>query len=146
MQLKYLFLLIVGSIFSQTISDINGYEWSSWTFSQKSGYVNGFYGGLEGYERVVMQSETEMKDRDQYWHPPMIILLIKEKSGEYSSFLKNITIEELIKRIDGFYIEPDNKGIKLYNALRIINLRSDGQSERGDLLLLKFQKEYLKGN
>ncbi len=146
MQLKYLFLLIVGSIFSQTISDINGYEWSSWTFSQKSGYVNGFYGGLEGYERVVMQSETEMKDRDQYWHPPMIILLIKETSAEYSSFLKNITIEELIKRIDGFYIEPDNKGIKLYNALRIINLRSDGQSERGDILLLKFQKEYLKGN
>jgi len=145
MQLKYLLPLILGSLFSQTISDINGYDWGSWNFSQKSGYINGFYGGLEGYERVVTLSEAELKGRDQYWHPPLIIVLIKETSAEYSSFLKNLTIEELIAMIDGFYIDPDNKGIRLYNALRIINLRSDSQSERGDLLLLEFQKEYLKG-
>ena len=144
MQLKYILPLIIGLLFSQSISDLNGYDWSSWNVSQKSGYINGFYGGLEGYDRVVIWSEIELKERDQYWHSPLIIDLIKATSAEYSSFLRNLTTEELIQRINGFYKEPDNNGIKIYNALRIINLRSDGKSERGDLLLLKFQREYLK--
>jgi len=145
MQIKYILPFIIGSLFSQTVSDVNGYEWSGWNIYQKSGYINGFYGGLEGYNRVVIWSEMELKERDQYWHRPLIVDLIKTTSDEYSSFLKNTTAEELIQRLDGFYTEPDNHGIHIYNAIRIINLRLDGKSERGDLLLLKFQKEYLKG-
>ena len=52
MKLKFLLPLIFGSLFSQNLSDINGYDWGSWDFSQKSGYINGFYGGLAGFEAI----------------------------------------------------------------------------------------------
>ena len=52
---------------------------------------------------------------------------------------------ELTKRLDAFYYEPDNYGIGINNALKIINLREIGKAKAAEDFILNCQKKYLKG-
>ena len=76
MLLKYVIPFFFGLLHTQTVSKTTGLDWTTWELSQKSGYVNGFFSGLEGYEIILLNAEHEFKQRDQYWHSPLVIDII----------------------------------------------------------------------
>lgn len=140
-----IFTLLVGLVFSQTVATVAGYDWTGWHESTKIGYINGFFSGLAGFEIALSEAESMEKERNPYWHAPLVVDITRANSGEYSSFLNTLTGKEIVQRVDGFYTEPDNIGIRIQDAFRVINLRGAGNTEKGDHLLIQFQKEYLKG-
>lgn len=145
MKKSVLLAVLIGVAFSQTVSSVSGFDWMEWHSYTKLGYASGFFSGMNGYKSAVDEAESTQKERNSYWLTPLVVDITRANADEYSSFLNALSVEEIVKRVDGFYTDPDNSGIQLVDAFRVINLRADGNSERADRLLIQFQREYLKG-
>ena len=78
--------------------------------------------------------------------PPLIITILNNNSEEYVESIKKFDSIELSKRLDGFYHEPDNFGINITDAIKILNLRELGKGIIADNFLIECQKKYLKDN
>ena len=139
------FLIIISFLFSSDYINQNGEDWKSWIFVKKVGYVNGFLDGFNTYEILLDNSVKMEQDRDPYWLSPLIITLLNKNSEEYVESIKNFDSIEFAKRLDGFYYEPDNFGINITDAIKILNLRELGKGKVADDFLIECQKKYLKG-
>ena len=105
----------------------------------------GFFDGFETYETLLDETiDMEIK-RDPYWLHPLVITILNDNSRNYTDAISKFDSIELSKRLDAFYYEPDNYGISIVNAMKILNLRELGSGKEADTFLLECQKKYLKG-
>ena len=142
---RIIYIILLGFIFSSEVKNLNGNDWKSWNFSNKIGYVNGFFDGFETYETLLDETiDMEIK-RDPYWLHPLVITILNDNSRNYTDAISKFDSIELSKRLDAFYYEPDNYGISIVNAMKILNLRELGSGKEADTFLLECQKKYLKG-
>ena len=137
--------ILLGFAFSFNNVNLNGESWKTWTFPQKVGYVNGFFDGFDTYESLLNKTIEMEKKRDPYWLPPLVITILNKNSINYTESIKEFNSQEFAQRLDGFYYEPDNYGIKIINAIKILNLREYGKGKEADVFLIECQKKYLKG-
>ena len=64
--------------------------------------------------------------------------IIDEHRAKKAGYQVNLVAQAL----DAFYSNYDNTAIPLLEAVRIVSLAQDGETERADLYLLKAQKRY----
>ena len=138
------FLFLINFLFCTDYIVQNGEDWKAWGFVRKVGYVNGFLDGFNTYEVLLDNTIKMEKNRDSYWLPPLIITILNNNSEEYVESIKKFDSIELSKRLDGFYHEPDNFGINITDAIKILNLRELGKGKIADNYLIECQKKYLK--
>ena len=143
--MKYiLHLTFIGFLFSSNHLSQDGEDWKSWKFTRKVGYVDGFLDGFNTYESLLDETIGMEKKRDQYWLPPLIVTILNNNSEDYIKSVKGYDSIEFAKRLDGFYYEPDNYGIEITDAIKILNLRELGKGKVADIFLIECQKRYLK--
>ena len=144
--IKYLqFLIIINFVFSGEITNFNGEDWKNWNLNRKVGFIDGFLNGYLTYNSLVDSTKNIEKKRNIYWLPPLIITMLDSYSEENITKISEFESVELTKRLDAFYYEPDNYGIGINNALKIINLREIGKAKAAEDFILNCQKKYLKG-
>ena len=143
MKIIYL-VLVFNFLYSSNGPVLNGDIWKTWTFVGKVGYVDGFLDGFNTYENLLDNIVLLEKKRDPYWLPPLFITILKNYSIDYLQSVNDFDSVELAKRIDAFYYDPDNFGIKINDAIKILNLREIGKGKVADDFLLECQKKYLK--
>ena len=144
--IKYLqFLIIINFVISGEITNFNGEDWKNWNLNRKVGFVDGFLQGYLTFNSLVDSTKNIEKKRNIYWLPPLIITMLDSYSEENITKISEFESIELTKRLDAFYYEPDNYGIAINNALKIINLREMGKGKVAEDFILDCQKKYLKG-
>ena len=144
--IKYLqFLIIINFVFSGEITNFNGEDWKNWNLNRKVGFVDGFLHGYLTFNSLVDSTKNIEKKRNIYWLPPLIITMLDSYSEENITMISEFESVQLTKRLDAFYYEPDNYGISINNALKIINLREMGKGKVAEDFILDCQKKYLKG-
>jgi len=136
--------ILVCFLFPSSNIKQNGEDWESWSFTKKVGYVEGFFDGFDTYELLLSKTIKMEKKRDPYWLPPLIITILNKNSENYIDSVKKYDSIEFSKRLDGFYHEPDNYGIFIMDAIKILNLRQLGNGKAADIYLIECQKKYLK--
>ena len=96
------------------------------------------------YEALLSNTIKMEKKRDPYWLPPLIVTILNKNSKNHIDSVRKFDSTEFSKRLDGFYYEPDNYGIFIMDAIKILNLRELGNGKEADLFLIQCQKKYLK--
>ena len=97
---RIIYIILLGSIFSSEFKNLNGNDWKSWNFSNKIGYVNGFFDGFETYETLLDETiDMEIK-RDPYWLHPLVITILNDNSRNYTDAISKFDSIELSKRLD----------------------------------------------
>tara|TARA_Y100001968_G_scaffold331361_1_gene385796 strand:+ start:1735 stop:2172 length:438 start_codon:yes stop_codon:yes gene_type:complete len=139
------FLILIAFSFPSEFLHQNGENWKTWKFDRKVGYVDGFLDGFDSYETLLDNTIEMEKRRDPYWLPPLVITVLKNNSEDHINSVKEFDSIELAKRLDGFYYEPDNFGIKITDAIKILNLRKIGKGKIADDFIIDCQKKYLQG-
>jgi len=138
------YFILVGFLFSENNINQNGEDWKSWSFSRKIGYVDGFFDGFNTYESLLSNTIKIEKKRDPYWLPPLIVTILNKNSKNHIDSVRKFDSTEFSKRLDGFYYEPDNYGIFIMDAIKILNLRELGNGKEANLFLIQCQKKYLQ--
>jgi len=138
------YFILVSFLFPTDNIKQDGEDWKSWNFNRKIGYVDGFFDGFNTYEFLLSNTIKMEKERDPYWLPPLIITILNKNSKNHVDSVRKFDSIEFSKRLDGFYHEPDNYGIFIMDAIKILNLREFGSGKEADVFLIECQKKYLK--
>tara|TARA_Y100001935_G_C17274548_1_gene493915 strand:+ start:528 stop:968 length:441 start_codon:yes stop_codon:yes gene_type:complete len=138
-------IIVLNFIIAGETTNINGENWKSWNLNRKVGFIDGFINGYLTYSSLVDSAKNIEKKRNIYWFPPLIITMLESYSEENITKISKFESVELTKRLDAFYYEPDNYGIAINNAIKIVNLREMGKGKIAEDFILDCQKKYLKG-
>ena len=136
-------LLILAPLLAQR--DVDGNHWTRWEPARRLAYLSGFYAGLKA-DRAVFDKAERGQDRGQPGiSDPLVSGLYKWERTEYYSRQIRYDFKMMARLIDVFYTDPDNMGIPVPDALRIIMLRADQAIQRADYLLMLGRRKALEG-
>ena len=138
-------IIVLNFVIAGETTNFNGEDWKNWNLNRKVGFIDGFINGYLTFNSLVDSSKKIEKKRNIYWLPPLIITMLDSYSEENIKKISEFESVELTKRLDAFYYEPDNYGIEINNAIKIINLREMGKGRIAEDFILDCQKKYLKG-
>lgn len=125
--------------------DITGRTWTRWEESRKIAYLGGFYAGLKADAAIFGQAERDHPFRKSVERNPASVDRYKSERREFYARKLKYDFNMIRKLLDVFYTDPDNLLIPVPEAIRIITLREDGNSERADFLLLRERRKALEG-
>ena len=136
-------LVIMAPLLAQR--DVDGSHWTRWEPARRLAYLTGFYAGLKA-DRAVFDQAERGQDRSQPGiSDPLVTGLYKLERTEYYSREIRYDFKMMARLIDVFYTDPDNLGIPLPDALRIVMLRSSKAVQRADYLLMMARRKALEG-
>ena len=124
---------------------MTGRIWNQWEHEHKVLYLVGFYDGYKAHGLVFNQAEHDHPFREPFSTPPSLIVRYKADRTEYYSRNLKLNFNLISDFIDIFYTDPDNLDIPVTEAIRIITLRDEGQTERADFLLRTERRKILQG-
>ena len=141
MKIGILTLIIIKSIYSQSKTKPADF-WKNYTNQEKIAFINGAYGAI-----AKLKSHHKAEVRKQYvhndnWVEPYYIERFYNVADEYIAKDVGYNIKIVALHIDAFYSNSDNTKIPIMQALRIVSLMQDGESEAANLRLLKAQQKY----
>ena len=141
MKLVVLVLAIIQSIHSQSKTSPADF-WKDYTREEKVAFINGAYGAI-----AKLKSHHKAEVRKQYlhndnWIEPYYIKRFYNIADEYIAKDVGYNIKIVSLHIDAFYSNSDNTKIPIMQALRIVSLIQDGESEAANMRLLKAQQKY----
>lgn len=125
--------------------DITGRTWTRWEEDRKIAYLGGFYAGLKADGAIFQQAERDYPLRKSVERNPASVDRYKAERREYYARNLKYDFNMIRKLLDVFYSDPDNLLIPVPEAIHIIALREEGNSERADFLLLRERRKYLEG-
>ena len=137
-----IFLLILAhSIYSQPKTSPAEF-WNAYTSEEKIAFINGAYGAI-----TRLKSHHKSEVRKQYihydnWVEPYYIERFYNIADEYIAKEVGYNIKVVALHIDAFYTNFDNVNIPIMQALRIVSLMQDGESEAANLRLLRAQQKF----
>ena len=135
--------LVPGSAWAQTT--INGRVWDQWDHDHKVLYLMGFYDGFKAHGLVFNQAEHDHPLREPFSTPPSSVIRYKADRQEYYSRNLKLNYKAISDHVDIFYTDSDNLDIPVPEAIRIVALRDEGQTERADFLLKTERRKFLQG-
>ena len=125
--------------------DITGKTWTRWEQDRKIAYLVGFYAGLKADAAIFGQAERDHLLRKPAERNPASVDRYKVERREFYARKLKYDFKMIRKLLDVFYTDPDNLLIPVPEAIRIIALREEGNSERADFLLLRERRKALEG-
>jgi len=125
--------------------DITGRTWTRWEEGRKIAYLAGFYAGLKADAAIFGQAERDHPLRKPVERNPASVDRYKVERREFYARKLKYDFKMIRKLLDVFYTDPDNLLIPVPEAIRIIALREEGNSERADFLLLRERRKALEG-
>ena len=125
--------------------DITGRTWTRWEQDRKIAYLAGFYAGLKADAAIFGQAERDHPLRKPVERNPASVDRYKVERREFYARKLKYDFKMIRKLLDVFYTDPDNLLIPVPEAIRIIALREEGNSERADFLLLRERRKALEG-
>ena len=141
MKLGILALVIIQSVYSQSDTSPAVF-WKGYSSEEKIAFINGAYGAI-----AKLKSHHKSEVRKQYlhndnWIEPYYIERFYNIADEYIAKDVGYNIKIVSLHIDAFYSNSDNSKIPIMQALRIVSLIQDGESETANLRLLRAQQKY----
>ena len=96
-------MLVVSSfVFSENISELNGFDWLTWSTERKIGYVQGFMSGHAALrDRFAYEGMDDADLSDEYFFIPL-------------------DVGTVAQRLDEGYQPYDNREIPIHYALYIV--------------------------
>ncbi|MBA7473352.1 hypothetical protein ES707_08689 [subsurface metagenome] len=94
---------------------------------------------------MFQQAEKDHPNRGTLEHDPISMDAYKQYRQEYYPPNLKFSFKGLQTLLDVFYTHPDNRGIPVQEAVRIVLLREAGKTERSDFLLQTERRKSLKG-
>ncbi len=88
------------------------------------------------------QEVKKQFNQDPNWVEPYYIERFYEIIDEHRAKKAGYQVNLVAQALDDFYSNYDNTAIPLLEAVRIVSLAQDGETEKADLCLLKPQKRY----
>ena len=116
--------------------------WNSYSLEEKIAFINGAYGAVA---KLKSHHESEVKKQYMHndnWVEPYYIERFYSISDEYIAEEVGYNINIIALHIDAFYTNSDNFLIPVMQALRIVSLMQDGESEAANLRLLRSQQKF----
>ena len=116
--------------------------WNSYSQEEKIAFINGAYGAIS---KLKSHHKSEVKKQyihDDNWVEPYYIERFYSISDEYIAEEVGYNINIIALHIDAFYTNSDNFLIPVMQALRIVSLMQDGESEAANLRLLRSQQKF----
>ena len=141
MKLGLLFFIIIQSSYSQSNTTSADF-WKAYTKEEKIAFINGAYGAIA---KLKSHHKSEVKKQyihDDNWVEPYYIERFYSISDEYIAEEVGYNIKIIALHIDAFYTNSDNFFIPVMQALRIVSLMQDGESEVANLRLLRSQQKF----
>ena len=134
-------LVIIQTIYSQSKTSPADF-WKEYSTEEKIAFINGAYGAIS-----KLKSHHKSEVRKQYvhndnWIEPYYIDRFYNIADEYIAEDVGYNIKIVSLHIDAFYSNSDNTKIPIMQALRIVSLMQDGESEKANLRLLRAQQKY----
>ena len=116
--------------------------WKDYRKEEKIAFINGAYGAI-----AKLKSHHKSEIKKQYihndnWVEPYYIERFYNIADEYIAKDVGYNIKIVALHIDAFYANSDNTRIPIMQALRIVSLIQDGESEAANLRLLRAQQKY----
>ena len=141
MKIGILTLIIIQSIYSQSKTNPADF-WKEYSKEEKIAFINGAYGAI-----AKLKSHHKSEVRKQYvhndnWVEPYYIERFYNIADEYIAKDVGYNIKIIALHIDAFYSNSDNTNIPIMQALRIVSLMQDGETDLANLRLLKAQQKY----
>ncbi|MEA1880934.1 MAG: hypothetical protein U9N31_00805 [Candidatus Marinimicrobia bacterium] len=116
--------------------------WESLEMKEKVAFVNGAYATGAKLKFHHKQEVKKQYNQDANWVEPYYIERFYEIVDEHRSKKAGYQVNLVAEAMDAFYSNYDNTAIPLLEALRIVSLAQDGNTEKADIYLLKAQKRY----
>lgn len=116
--------------------------WNDYSLEEKIAFINGAYGAIA---KLKSHHKSEVKKQfmhDDNWVEPYYIERYYSISDEYIAQEVGYNIKIIALHIDAFYTNSDNLSIPIMQALRIVSLMQDGESEAANLRLLRAQQKF----
>ncbi len=135
-----IFLFIIGSLTAQKRTPAT--YWESLEIKEKVAFINGAYAAGAKLKYHHKQEVKKQYNQDPSWVEPYYIERFYEIVDEHRSKKAGYQVNLVAEAMDAFYSNYDNTAIPLLEALRIVSLAQDDNTEKADLYLLKAQKRY----
>jgi hypothetical protein len=146
---SWLILVLLGLLclpcLLQAQRDITGRTWTRWENNRKLVYLGGFYAGLKADVTIFRQAERDYPLREPTERNPVSVDRYKADRREFYARKLKYDFKMICKLLDVFYTDPDNLLIPVPEAIRIIALRTDGDRERAEFLLMRERRKSLEG-
>jgi hypothetical protein len=98
-------LFVVFSLFAQTVDEYNGFNWVTWKFEQKIGYIVGFMNAYTSVMRMYVYNNRNRKLTDQ------------EIQDMNNMFYLPLTIADIGEQIDKVYSTYSNRKYLIWEVL-----------------------------
>ena len=141
MKIGILTLVVIHGLYSQSKGSPADF-WKGYSKEEKIAFINGAYGAI-----AKLKSHHKSEIKKQYihndnWVEPYYIERFYNIADEYIAKDVGYNIKIVALHIDAFYANSDNTRIPIMQALRIVSLIQDGESEAANLRLLRAQQKY----
>ena len=140
--IKYILVLSLLVSFSLGQKRTPAMYWESLEMKEKVAVVNGVYAAGAKLKFHHRQEVKKQFNQDPNWVEPYYIERFYEIVDEHRSKKAGYQVNLVAESMDAFYSNYDNTAIPLLEAVRIVSLAQDGNTEKADLYLLKAQKRY----
>ena len=134
-------LVIIQTIYSQS-KTIPADFWKEYSTEEKIAFINGAYGAIAKLKSHHKSEVTKQYVHNDNWIEPYYIERFYNIADEYIAKDVGYNIKIVSLHIDAFYSNSDNTKIPIMQALRIVSLIQDGESEKANLRLLRAQQKY----
>ena len=132
---------MIQFLFPQSKSSPSDF-WNGYSQEEKIAFINGAYGAIA---KLKSHHKSEVKKQfmhDDNWVEPYYIERYYSISDEYIAEEVGYNIKIIALHMDAFYTNSDNVSIPVMQALRIVSLMQDGESEAANLRLLRAQQKF----
>lgn len=102
--LVVLMLTIASLAFAQYVEDMDGHDWRQWSYDHKVGYVQGFYSAYSSVWEWILVDLGDSTTED-------------DRQNLERMFFINVSIGDMIDRIDEFYNTYKNREYTIYSTL-----------------------------
>lgn len=105
--LVLILVLVSISLSADTVEETNGFDWVTWSFDKKVGYIEGFMAAYSTVmEMIIYESGTGVSDEQ-----------LKQISNK---FYIPLNVGQVGERIDSVYSDYSNREIPLYDVIMIV--------------------------
>ena len=134
-----LFIFLISLVLGQKRSPAK--YWESLEFKEKVAFVNGVYAAGAKFKFHHKQEVKKQFNQDPNWVEPYYIERFYEIIDEHRAKKAGYQVNLIAQALDAFYSNYDNTAIPLLEAVRIVSLAQDEETEKADFILIKGTKK-----
>ena len=137
-----IFILVQISFSQSEIKQSPSSFWISLSNKEKISFINGTYSALSVLKKKHKDEVAKQYLHDKNWIQPYYIDRYYSIIDEYHSEYVGYDLKIIALHVDALYANSDNLNIPIMEAIKVVSLMQDGDSEKANLRLLQLQRKY----